>query len=101
MYLKQNNTVPSPNVRLAGFERVHLQSKHSKIVDFSILPEWHSVVLDGDSTNIYVPTLKVPQGSLEIFVGGGQPDYYKGHLRAVVQIQTDENLLDCPSYKIK
>jgi hypothetical protein len=32
------------------------------------------------STGVYQPAIVVEQGVIQVFVGGGQPDYYAGSL---------------------
>jgi beta-glucosidase len=46
---KTGNSVPAPNIRLVGFERVHIRVGETAVVSFTIEPEWHSVVYDGGS----------------------------------------------------
>ena len=41
--------------------------------------------------------LKPPRetGALQLFVGGGQPDYFQGHVNATVQTKGDAALSTC------
>jgi beta-glucosidase len=95
LYVKQPQaSVPAPNIRLAAFARVKIPSKRSISVALSIAPAFHSVVYSADS--IYQPsTLTVEAGPLEIYVGGGQPQYYAGHVSATVTIRNTRKLLEC------
>jgi len=96
LYVQQPNaTVPTPNLRLAAFTRVAIPAKRSILVSLSIPPAFHSAV--HDSPTIYAPTLFVEAGPLEIFVGGGQPQYYAGHVAASVLITNTRPLTECAS----
>jgi len=90
---KTDATVPSPQIRLAGFERIHLLTGQSTKLEFVIEPEWHSVVYDGD--DIYNGQVMVEAGFLNIFVGGGQPDYFTSFQTSHVKITDTVPLSTC------
>jgi len=94
LYVKTPNaTVPVPIVRLADFERVPLNVNEEVTVTLTISPDFHSVVYDG--SNIFDPQIMVEKGTLLIYVGGGQPDYYPGALQASVTILNTQDLSTC------
>jgi hypothetical protein len=43
-------------------------------------PKEQSLVDAAASTGVYQPAIVVEQGVIQVFVGGGQPDYYAGSL---------------------
>lgn len=87
LYVKQTAaSVPVPSVRLGDFQRVrHIAPGETRRVTLSLEPGFHSVVLP-DAQNIYNSTVEVEAGSIELWVGGGQPDYFPGALQLVVVI---------------
>jgi beta-glucosidase len=94
LYVKQPAaTVPVPQVRLADFERVTISKGSSVTVQLVILPEFHSVVYD--SSNIYQGQIAVEKGPLEIYVGGGQPQFYSGHVNTTVTVENTQMLDTC------
>merc|ERR1739848_49797 len=74
VYVRQtHNTVPVPHVQLAAFERVHIPARSSRRVQLTIHPEDHtSVRPDVQGSD----ALGVAKGRVDVFVGGGQPDYF-------------------------
>ena len=92
-------TVPVPKLRLAAFERIHLKAGESRIITLSVLPETHAVVRDGEASGegMYAASASqfVEKGALQLFVGGGQPDYFQGHVNATVQTIGDAALSTC------
>ena len=86
--------MPCPQVRLVAFDRVHVAAGATVSVTLAVLPEFHSVVpiVPGD---IYHGEQVVEAGPLELFVGGGQPDFYAGHLSTKVDITTTHNARTC------
>ena len=100
VYLKQPYaTVPTPTVRLAAFERIHLKAKQRRTITLVLLPETHAVVRDGETSgeDTYGASASqfVEKGELQIFAGGGQPDYYEGHVGAAVQVDGDAAVATC------
>jgi len=95
IYVRQPDaTVPVPSIRLAAFERVpSIAPNEQRTVSLIITPEFHSAVLDG--TDIYQPTIDVQKGTLNIYVGGGQPDFFPGHLLTSVAITNTQPLDNC------
>ena len=95
VYLKQPDaTVPAPRVRLGAFERIkHLAPGASIAVKLSVPPEARAVVHGGEATGeaVYAASAGVTleKGRLEIFVGGGQPDFFKGRLPATSSQQEE------------
>ena len=79
VYVKQPEaSVPAPRVRLAAFTRVHVPKGSSKTVTLAVKPDAHTVVTsDGGGEEIYVASadVKIEKGDIELYVGGGQPDY--------------------------
>jgi len=100
VYITQPNaTVPTPTIRLAGFERIHLKSKQSRTVTVALLPETHAVVRDGEASGDAIYSASASQflekGALQIFAGGGQPGHFKGCVSVAVQIAHDAALATC------
>jgi len=94
LYLQiSGNTVPAPNIRLVGFERVHIRVGESTTINFIVEPEWHSVIYDGD--DIYHGQVMVEKGVLTFSVGGGQPSYFSGSLSGKVTITNTVPLSSC------
>ncbi|CAF1382016.1 unnamed protein product [Didymodactylos carnosus] len=93
IYIKYQASVPSPNVRLVSFQRILVQAGHTVTMEFTITPDYHAVIYDSDS--VYKPTRMVEEGTLNIYAGGGQPDYYSGHLQQQVQITNTQNIDTC------
>ena len=77
-------------VRLADFARVHIKAGHSVVVRLSFGPKEQALVVG--NTGVYHPRIVVPAGTLELHVGGGQPDFYSGSLMATIQISQTANL---------
>ena len=79
VYAKQPEaSVPVPRVRLVAFERVSIAAGATATVKLSVEPETHAAVLDNDSDDdIYDgrEAVVVEKGVVQIFVGGGQPDF--------------------------
>ena len=48
-----------------------------------------------DTGNVYNASLVVEKGKLEIFVGGGQPDFYPSHVAVTVTVQDSEDVYKC------
>jgi beta-glucosidase len=66
LYVTHPGVSPSPIRALKGFERVHLKKGEKKTVSFTLKDRALSVVReDGDRY--------IPQGEIELWVGGGQP----------------------------
>ncbi|XP_062517183.1 uncharacterized protein LOC134192460 [Corticium candelabrum] len=94
VYVKQPSaTVPVPQIRLADFERVTIMKGSSMTVQLSIQPDFHSVVYS--TTNIFDGQIAVEKGPLGIYVGGGQPQFYSGHVNTTVMIQETKMLDTC------
>ena len=94
-------TVPSPQIRLAAFARVHVPAGASKIVALSVAPRRHAVVHDGDvrGSAIYAASAKqvVEAGPTFLYVGGGQPKFYAGAQKLVATVTGSAPLLSCSS----
>lgn len=100
VYTRQPDaSVPAPTVRLAAFARVHVQAGCSSTVSLTLAPEARAVVRDnsGSGGDVYGASASqwVEKGRLQIFVGGGQPDFYPGHVHATVKIAADAALATC------
>jgi beta-glucosidase len=94
VYAKQPDaTVPVPRIRLVAFERVHIKAGQEQIVSFSIQPSRHIAVRD--SKDIYHGEVWIEKGRLELYVGGGQPDYAAGVLSTTVVVADDRALSSC------
>lgn len=85
---------PAPRVRLAGFERVHVRAGETVSVTVEVEPQWHSVVRSGGST-VYDGRLFVESGSVEVFVGGGQPAYFAAGLKSSVMVTDSSYVEEC------
>eukprot|EP00118_Oscarella_pearsei_P012727 m.95985 g.95985 ORF g.95985 m.95985 type:complete len:873 (+) comp36884_c0_seq1:58-2676(+) len=94
VYVQQPDaSVPVPNIRLADFERTRLVSSESKLIHLSIKPEFHAIVFN--TPDIYQGQVSVERGYLSIFVGGGQPDFFPGHLSISVHVENTQLLETC------
>lgn len=95
VYVRQPRaSVPVPELRLADFERVEqLQPGEQRTVQLTIMPFFHAVVLNG--SDVFQPRLVVERGPLQVYVGGGQPGYFAGHLEATIDISASADLRDC------
>ena len=79
-YVKQPHaSVPVPQVRLVGFNKVSLKSGEMKTVVVQIAPKSHTAVLKGDvvGEDIYTAgdSVVVEKGEFELYCGCGQPDF--------------------------
>ena len=91
-------TVPAAAVRLAAFERLHLPAGAAATVVLELGPEERTVVRRGDATGDAVYGGRdqwLEAGRLQVFVGGGQPDFYPGHLSAVAIVTADSQITSC------
>jgi beta-glucosidase len=80
VYAKQPNaSVPVPRVRLGAFERIFVPAGQQVSVSLSIVPESHVAILDNSFESIYDgrQAVVVEKGALELFVGGGQPEFVR------------------------
>ena len=68
----QNGQQIIPICSLKGFKRIHLRAGESKEVSFTLTPE--DLALTDNNGNTIEQA-----GTLDIFVGGGQPQYAKGN----------------------
>lgn len=94
LYVKQPAaTVPVPQIRLADFERVTIMKGSSMTVQLVVRPDFHAVV--HDTENIFEGQIAVEKGPLEIYVGGGQPQFYTGHVNTTVVVQNTPMLDTC------
>ena len=97
VYVKQKNASgPVPNIRLADFARLFVTNGQSVTVHLSVKPAFHTYVpLTKNDVYTASSEVLVEAGPLTIYVGGGQPDYFEGHLSAVVIVQNTRHLLSC------
>ena len=84
--------MPVPRVRLVAFERVHVKAGASATVQLAVKPNTYSVVYP--NPDVYKDSRQVEKGSIELSVGGGQPDYVKV-LKRVVNITGSAPLSSC------
>jgi hypothetical protein len=97
VYIKQYNaTQPVPQVRLVNFTRIKgLTQSNPVTVTLQIQPRDRAVVLQNDA-DPSASTEVIEFGDLEIFVGGGQPDFYNGGLSAKIQVIANQyNVEQC------
>lgn len=95
LYVKQPHaSVPVPNVRLADFARVMVPKGQTVTVTLELKARDHFIV--PEDADFWVPNLQVEQGDISVFVGGGQPDYYRGALNATITVTDSAALDDCP-----
>ena len=92
-YVKQPSaSVPVPQVRLAGFARVHLPANSTQTVVVAIAPNAHTAVLapGGDATGDAIYTagssVVVEKGTFEVHCGHGQPDFDPQVLMVAVEV---------------
>jgi hypothetical protein len=95
VYVSHVSQFPVPQLRLAAFDRVHLKSSASITVTLVVQPEWHSVIYEQDSPDIYHPVRMVEAGPLTVSVGGGQPKYFPGALTGQVFVTDTKNIDTC------
>jgi len=100
VYAKQQHaTVPVPQVRLVGFERVHVPQGKSRVVLINVFPDSHTAVHNGDAIgeDVYSASgdVMIEAGNLDLFVGGGQPDFYVGHVTGQVDVKGSASLDSC------
>jgi beta-glucosidase len=92
-------TVPAPRVRLSDFKRVHIPAGASVTVELTALPATRAVYYEqpGAYPDIYKASANqvIEKGTLNLFVGGGQPAYFEGGLTANVSIGTNATFLSC------
>jgi len=96
LYLSQPDaTVPVPKIRLVDFNRIFIKSGESKDIKLMIQPRYRTVVYD--SSKWYEPDVQIEKGKLLLFVGGGQPKYFDGHLTATVNVEQSVSFSQCSS----
>ncbi|XP_065837827.1 uncharacterized protein [Oscarella lobularis] len=96
VYVKQPKASgPVPNVRLADFARVFVPKGQSTNVSLAITPEFHAYVPLTKNPYTGSAEVSVEAGPLNVYVGGGQPDYFEGHLSAVANVQNTQLLVSC------
>ena len=103
LYIKQPEaTVPVPQVRLAAFSRVHIPAGQKQTVILLVSPSSHAIVQadGGDATgeDIYSAwrSVAVEKGIIEMYAGGGQPDYWNGDTQKIkVSIESTMRLDQC------
>ena len=88
-------TVPVPNVRLGDFERVFISSGSNVDVDLLLTPRYHSVVYQDDNSIWYQPNIVIEKGLFNIYVGGGQPDYYENTLSIELNVNSQADFYTC------
>lgn len=94
MYVKQPQaSVPVPRVRLADFARVHIPAGQTTRVTLLVRPQYRAVV--PATATMWDPQVAVEAGNVQVSVGGGQPDYYAGTLKAVVNVVGGAPLDSC------
>ena len=87
-------TVPTTRVRLVAFERLSMiQPGATERIELTIEPSATAVVYP--SSDVYNDTRWVEKGKLELFVGGGQPDYTAGTLAATAARSSTALLSSC------
>jgi len=98
VYVKTpDSTVPSPQIRLAAFDRLtNIAPGESRTVELTLTPESHAVVYP-NADSVYVEQTAVESGALEVYVGGAQPDDdgTNGVLSASVSISDTTMLKAC------
>lgn len=97
LYVSHTSQYPVPQLRLAAFERVHVKVSQTRQVTLTVTPEWHSVIYEQESPDIYTPVRMVEQGSFTVYVGGGQPKYYENHVQGSVYVTNTKNIDTCSS----
>eukprot|EP00039_Didymoeca_costata_P007118 m.96434 g.96434 ORF g.96434 m.96434 type:complete len:835 (+) comp13547_c1_seq2:207-2711(+) len=93
VYIKTpETTVPAPRIRMADFTRVFVEKGSTKQVRLAVTPKYFYVVKENGKSDFWDPSLMVEKGTLQIFVGGGQPDYTEGVLKTSVDITASAKL---------
>lgn len=100
VYLKQPEaTVPAPRVRLGAFKRITLPAGAAQTVTLTVPAEARAVMHNGDARgdDVYTASsgLMLEKGRLGVFVGGGQPDFFEGHLSTTAAIADTRAANDC------
>jgi beta-glucosidase len=94
-------TVPAPRVRLASFARVAIDPGRTTTVHLSVDAKARAVMSaagaasTGDAIFAASSELEVEPGRLDLYVGGGQPDFFSRGLEASVAISSSSKLLAC------
>lgn len=78
---------------MVDFSRVAIAKGQSAEVTLFISPFTYPVV--PDSENIFTDGSLVSKGSVNVFVGGGQPDFTEGVLQASFDITSTKLLSTC------
>ncbi|MFI3261396.1 MAG: glycoside hydrolase family 3 C-terminal domain-containing protein [Rikenellaceae bacterium] len=66
--IHKNRLSRVPNCALKGFDRIHLKKGESKVVEFTLTAQDLALVDEAGITS-------VSEGDIEVFIGGGQPNY--------------------------
>lgn len=69
-----------------GHTRTHTHTGATTTVELVVTPKYHSVVSNEGRDGFWGPKIMVEAGAFELYVGGGQPDFAKGVLRATVSV---------------
>lgn len=100
VYVKTSSSaVPTPRIRLADFERVAIRVGETVSVALEVTPKYHCVIEDNGKDGFWAPKIRVDAGTVEVYVGGGQPDVVDV-LSANVEVTTAAQLTTeykCPS----
>jgi beta-glucosidase len=96
VYVKQPEaSVPVPQVRLAGFDRLTmLQPGETRTVTVTLPPNTHTVVYETGS-DVYQAEIAVEKGPLAIYAGRGQPDFNPDLLYTRVVVQNTQDINTC------
>merc|ERR1719476_1083565 len=98
MYVKQPDaTVLVPQIRLGDFERIgDIGVGESRGAKLLLTPRYRSSVFNETSEVWYEPDIQIEKGTIELYVGGGQPDNpFKGYLKTTVEIMKGAALSTC------
>eukprot|EP00040_Diaphanoeca_grandis_P032448 m.196622 g.196622 ORF g.196622 m.196622 type:complete len:903 (+) comp32628_c0_seq1:29-2737(+) len=86
-------TVTTTQVRLVAFDRVYIKAGDEMTVTLTITPDSYAVVYN--NADIYKDSRQIEKGNVQLFVGGGQPGWYKGSLSTTVAVTDTKPLASC------
>lgn len=85
-------TVPTTRIRLVAFERVHIAAHASATVTLTVQTTDLAVVYA--NADVYQDSRQIEKGRVQLFVGGGQPDYTTT-LTTTVKVADAKKLAAC------
>ena len=93
--------LPLLQVRLAEFTRIHIPEGEFVTLKFSLKSDTRAVIPSLANTgsgpgDIYTDNRYDMKGTVGVYVGGGQPDYYRGGSWFDCDVDDTMKISDCP-----